>query len=138
MTWVVDASVAVKWVVPESLSEHADRLLGSEDPLMAPDLLMIEAANALWKKARRAELSAAEAARALDVLTSSGIVVCQAQPLLGRALAMAQRLDHPVYDCVYLALAERERATLVTADERLLGRLARRRLRARVVDLRRF
>lgn len=138
MTWVVDASVAVKWVVPENLSESADRLLGSEDPLMAPDLLMIEAANALWKKARRKELSAAEAGRALDVLLASGIVVCAAEPLLGRALAMAQRLEHSVYDCVYLALAERERATLVTADERLLRRLAGRRVRARVVDLRSF
>ncbi len=138
MTWIVDASVAVKWVVPENLSEEADRLLGSEDPLMAPELLMIEAANALWKKARRRELSAGEAGRALDVLLASSIVVCAAQPLLARALAMAQRLEHPVYDCVYLALAERERATLVTADERLLARVGRRRMRARVVDLRSF
>jgi len=51
---------------------------------------------------------------------------------------MAQQLAHPVYDCVYLALAERERATLITADERLLGRLEGRRLRARVADLRSF
>jgi predicted nucleic acid-binding protein len=138
VTWVVDASVAVKWVVPEILSAQADRLLGSEDPLIAPDLLMIESANAFWKKIRRKELSATEAGRALDVLSASGIVVYATQPLLGRALAMARHLEHPVYDCVYVALAERERATLVTADERLLARLGRRRMKARVVDLRCF
>lgn len=138
MTWVVDASVAVKWVVPEILSEQSDRLLGGGEALIAPDLLLTEAANALWKKIRRRELSAAEANRALDVISASGIVLYAAQPLLARALAMAQRLEHPVYDCVYVALAERERATLVTADERLLARLARRRMKARALDLRRF
>jgi predicted nucleic acid-binding protein len=138
VTWVVDASVAVKWVVPEVLSDQADRLLGSDEILMAPELLMIEAANTLWKKTLRRELSATEAGRALGVLAESGIVICPAQPLLGRALALAQQLAHPVYDCVYLALAERERATLITADERLIGRVKRRRLRARVADLRSF
>ena len=138
MTWVVDASVAVKWVIPEVLSDRADRLLGSPEPMMAPDLLMIEAANTLWKKTQREELSAAEAARALEVLLASGLVVCAAHPLLRRALAMAQSLARPVCDCVYLALAERERATFVTADEQLLRRLARRRVKARVIDLRSF
>ena len=138
MTWVVDASVAVKWVVPEILSEQSDRLLGGGEQLIAPDLLLAEAANALWKKIRRRELSAAEANRALDVISASGIVLYAAQPLLARALVMAQRLEHPVYDCVYVALAERERATLVTADERLLARLARRRMKVRALDLRRF
>jgi predicted nucleic acid-binding protein len=122
--------------VPEILSDEADRLLGSDEILMAPDLLMIEAANTLWKKTLRRELSVSEADRALGVLVESGLVVCPAQPLLARALAMAQQLAHPVYDCVYLALAERERATLITADERLLDRIKRRRLRARVADLR--
>ena len=138
MSWVVDASVAVKWVVPETLSAEADRLLGSEQPLLAPDLLLIEAANVLWKKIHRKELSAAEAGRALDVLSVSGVLLCPTQPLLGRALVMAQRLQHPVYDCVYLALSEREQATLVTADERLLAQVGRRRMKARVVGLRSF
>ena len=95
MTWIVDASVAVKWVVPELLSDQADRLLGSDEILMAPDLLMIEAANTLWKKARRRELTAAEAGRALGVLAESGVVVYSAQPLLARALAMASSWNIP-------------------------------------------
>jgi predicted nucleic acid-binding protein len=59
MTYVVDSSVAVKWVVPEVLSDEADRILAGDDPLIAPDLLQVEAANALWKKAARKEISGA-------------------------------------------------------------------------------
>ena len=114
MTWVVDASVAVKWVVPEALSEHAERVLATDEELLAPDLLLVEAANALWKKTERGELASAEARRALDVVLSSGLVIRPSRPLLSRALVLADRLAHPVYDCVYLALAEHERATLVT------------------------
>lgn len=134
MSVVVDASVALKWVVPEVLSEHADSLLAGDEELIAPDLLLVEAANALWKKRRRGELSASEAATCLGTLMEAGVVTHPTGPLLARALVLAERLDHPVYDCSYVALAERERATLVTADERLLGKLRRRRMR--VVDLR--
>ena len=136
MSWVVDASVAVKWVVPEVLSDHAERLLASEEELLAPDLLLVEAANALWKKAARREVTAAEAGRALDVLSSCGLVFRPMRPLLARALGLASRLNHPVDDCVYLALAESEHATLVTCDERLLARLGKRKTKARVRDLR--
>ena len=74
MTYVVDSSVAVKWVVPEVLSDEADRILAGDDPLIAPDLLQVEAANALWKKAARKEISGREAGRALEVLAESAIV----------------------------------------------------------------
>jgi predicted nucleic acid-binding protein len=136
MTWVVDASVAVKWVIPEALSDNAERILGSDEDLLAPDLLLVEAANALWKKAGRGELSNPEAGRALDVVLSSGLVIRPSRPLLSRALALAGRFAHPVYDCVYLALAEHERATLITGDERLLAIVAKKKTKIRVRDLR--
>ena len=63
----------------------------------------------------------------------SGLDLRPSGPFLGRALALARRLRHPVYDCIYLAQAEG--ATLITADQRLLSRVARRRTRAAVVDL---
>jgi len=135
VSWVVDASVAVKWVIPESLSDRADRLLASDEDLLAPDLLPVEVANALWKKTARQEISAREADRALGLLLDSGIVLRPTAPLLARAMALARRLRHPVHDCVYLALAEHERARFVTADGRLAGRVASRRLRVPVVDL---
>lgn len=135
MTCVVDASIAVKWVVPEALSTKADELLAREGELLAPDLLLVEVANVLWKKTVRTELSARDADRAFTLLMQFGIDLRPSAPLLGRAMQLARLLGHPVYDCVYLVLAEREDATLVTADARLLDRVKQRRLRVPVVDL---
>jgi predicted nucleic acid-binding protein len=135
MTIVVDASVAVKWVIPEALSDQAESLRGRADRLLAPDLLLPEAANALWKKLLRREITTREAAQAIDLLMASGLDLRPSGPLLGRALTLAQRLRHPVYDCIYVALAQAEGATLVTADQRLLARIARGRTRVAVVDL---
>jgi len=135
MTIVVDASVAVKWVIPEELSDQAESLRGRADRLLAPDLLLPEAANALWKKLLRREITTSEAAQAIDLLMQSGLDLRPSGPLLGRALTLAQRLRHPVYDCIYVALAQAEGATLVSADQRLLARIARGRTRVAVVDL---
>ena len=135
MTYVVDASVAVKWLLPEALSEAALRLLDGGDELLAPEMLMIEAANVLWRKAARRELTANEARRALALLVESALDLRPARPLAMRALELAQALEHPVYDCLYLSLAERERATLVSADDRLLAAVRRRRLKISVQSL---
>lgn len=136
MTWVVDASIAVKWVIPEVLSDKADRVRDGEDDVLAPDLLLVEVANALWRKTAAKEISAREADDAFDLLRHGRIDLRPTGPLLPRAMEVARRLDHPVSDCVYLALAEREHAALVTADHRLLRRLSARKLGVSVVDLR--
>ena len=136
MSWVVDASVAVKWVIPEVLSDLADRVCDGAEDVLAPDLLLVEVANALWRKTTAREISAREADGAFDLVRRSGIDLRPAGPLLPRAMDLARRLGHPVYDCVYLALAEREEATLVTADQRLLRRLSARKLEIAVADLR--
>jgi len=135
MTIVVDASVAVKWVIPEVLSDQAESLRDRADRLLAPDLLLPEAANALWKKLIRREITTREAAQAINLLLASGLDLRPSGPLLGRALALARRLRHPVYDCIYVALAQAEGATLITADQRLLARVARGRTRVAAVDL---
>jgi len=136
LSWVVDASVAVKWVIPEVLSDLADRVRDGAEDVLAPDLLLVEVANALWRKTSAREISAREADGAFDLVRRSGIDLRPAGPLLPRAMDLARRLGHPVYDCVYLALAEREEATLVTADQRLLRRLSARKLEIAVADLR--
>jgi predicted nucleic acid-binding protein len=136
MTWVVDASIAVKWVIPEVLSDKADRVRDGDEGVLAPDLLLVEVANALWRKTSAKEISAREADEAFNLVTESGIDLRPTGPLLPRAMDAARRLEHPVYDCVYLALAEREHAAFVTADHRLLRRLATSRLGVSVVDLR--
>jgi predicted nucleic acid-binding protein len=129
---IVDASVALKWFVPEDLSEAADRLLVGEDDLASPDFLLLETANALWKKRRLGELSEAEAEAALTDLASGTLALRPSAPLVPRALAMAHELDHPVYDCLYLALAETEDGTVVTADRSFLKRVAGSRWRDRI------
>ena len=135
MSWVVDASVAVKWVIPEALSDAADRVRDGEDDILAPDLLLVEVANALWRKTTAKEISPREADAAFDLVRGSGIDLHPTGPLLSRAMDVARRLGHPVYDCVYLALAEREHAAFVTADHRLLRRSLRK-ADVTIVDLR--
>ncbi len=136
MTWVVDASIAVKWVIPEVLSAKADRVRDGDEDVVAPDLLLVEVANALWRKTAAKEISPREAADAFGLVRDSGIDLRATGPLVPRAMEVARRLDHPVYDCVYVVLAERERAALVTADHRLLRRVSARKLGVSVVDLR--
>jgi predicted nucleic acid-binding protein len=117
---VVDASVAVKWVVGEAGSDRAARLLDGRT-LHVPDLLFIEAANALWAMRRRGALPAQAPEGAIAWLVEAPLRVARSLPLVETALAMATALAHPVYDCVYLALAAEVAAPLVTADARLLA-----------------
>ena len=56
--FVVDASVVIKWFVPEVHTDAAQRLLGLSHEYFAPDLLFAETANTVWKKIKRGELSA--------------------------------------------------------------------------------
>ena len=122
---VVDASVAIKWVVEEAGSEAAVGLLDGFT-LSAPDLLMPECANILWKKVRRGELTPEEAALAAELLQRAAVELVPTRPLMPAALALAVRLDHPAYDCAYLALAIDRGHPFVTADERLARIVAQR------------
>jgi predicted nucleic acid-binding protein len=116
-TWVVDASVAIKWVVAEPGTKEA--LLLRRHRLVAPDLLVPECANILWKKVRRGELSKAEAILAARLLQRAEVELEPMRGLLEPATKLAIALDHPAYDCLYLALAEALSCALVTADEQL-------------------
>jgi predicted nucleic acid-binding protein len=117
---VVDASVAVKWVVPEIGSDRAELLL--DHTLVAPDLLFTECANVLWKKLRRGELTEEEAGIAARTLEQVDLTVVPTKGYFARALAIASELDHPAYDGIYLAVAEAFGLRLVTADNRLIGK----------------
>jgi predicted nucleic acid-binding protein len=121
--FVVDASVALKWVIAEAGSSEASALLRA-DQLIAPDLLVAECANALWKMVRRGEITIEEALMAAQVLERSEIELRPMRGLLAEATRLATTLDHPAYDCIYLALAELEACPFVTADERFVRKLA--------------
>ncbi len=118
MTLVVDASVAVKFVVREHDTEAARRLLQISDPLIAPDWLMVEAASTFWRKVKRSELMAIHATRHLEDLPQFFERLYPSTALVRAAFDWSIKLKHPVYDCLYLALAEREGCRLITADEK--------------------
>ena len=116
MTVVIDASVALKWVLDEPGREAADALL--EDELIAPILWLIEAANALWRRAEMGEISASEASERLSELANAPVASLAVEPHLTAALGIAIEMKHPVYDCLYLALALHHDTHVVTADRR--------------------
>ena len=118
---VIDASVAVKWVVEEEGTKEALALRGRA--LAAPDLLIAECANILWKKVRRNELSEQEAVFAAGLLARADIELMAMRPYLEAAVRIAVALDHPAYDCIYIALAEAEELRFVTADMSLLRKI---------------
>jgi predicted nucleic acid-binding protein len=126
--FIVDSSVALKWFVAEQGSNDALALRRCE--LLAPDLLIAECANALWKKVRRGELTPDEAILAADLLSSGDMLssgdikLAPMSPLMPQALRLSIALAHPAYDCFYLALAAETGAPFVSADDALARKLA--------------
>jgi len=119
---VIDASIAIKWVMPEPDSGAA--LMLRRERLLAPDLLIAECANVLWKKVRRGEVHAAEAVLAARLLERADIHLQPMRTLIEPAERLAIALDHPAYDCFYLALAESIGSDFVTADRDLQRKAA--------------
>ena len=113
--FVIDASVAVKWVITEEDSEQASSLF-SGLILSAPDLIVAECVNILWKKVRRAQLTQDEALMAARILQRMDVELHPMRPLMESATRLAVDLGHPAYDCLYLALALEKGAQFVTAD----------------------
>jgi len=122
--FVVDASVAIKWVVEEAGTPQAIALRRSAK-LIAPDLIVAECANVLWKKTQRGELTPREADLAARLLERVDIELAPTRGLLAAATRIALAIAHPAYDCIYVALALARQTRYVTADQRLVDKLAR-------------
>ncbi len=121
-TLIIDASIAIKWVVEEDGTELA-LALRQQARLVAPDLLVPECANILWKKVQRKELSRDEALLAARLLQSAEMELVPARALMETATRLAIELDYPAYDCLYLALAIENDCRFVTADERMVNKI---------------
>lgn len=122
MTLVIDASVAVKWVFAEDGTELADDMLRSENERIAPDFLLLEISNVLRTKLMRAQMDEVGLRAGYAFVKASISCFVPDGSLADRALELAAECGHSVYDCMYLACAERERTTLVTADRRFVER----------------
>ena len=123
-TLVIDASIAVKWVVDEQGTPQA-LALRERAKLTAPELLVAECANILWKKVQRGELTRQEALLAARLLQAAEVELQPTRSLLEAATRIALDLVHPAYDCLYLALAIDNECPFVTADERFLRKVRR-------------
>lgn len=120
---VLDASVAVRWVITEVGSERAAALLDEPFRWCSPRLMLTELASALRRKVSEARLSPHLAMEALDAIltevANGRIELAAEEEVMPLALSLALSLGHKMPDCVYLALAERRGAELVTADRQL-------------------
>jgi predicted nucleic acid-binding protein len=123
--FVVDASVVIKWFVPEIQREAAVRLLTLPHEYFAPDLLFAETANIIWKKVRRAELSATHGRQLAADITTIAVDTVPSRGLSEDAYRLAEATGCTAYDCLYLALAVRLKTRMITADERLAAAIAR-------------
>lgn len=124
MTVVVDASVAAKWFIRGNGRKQALKALDAPSR-HAPDLIVAEIANVAWKKAIRGEVTTDQARFISAAVARYFAVLHRSEALVHRAMEIALTLRHPVYDCLYLACAERAGGRLITADRKLLATLQR-------------
>ncbi|MBX3305363.1 MAG: type II toxin-antitoxin system VapC family toxin, partial [Nitrospira sp.] len=125
----------VKWFVEEPGSTAACAILTSGEVLLAPDLVLVEVGNTAWKKVTRGEITQEQGEAMLRALPLYFDRLVHPDVLIARAYALAHRLAHPVYDCLYLALAEQEDVRLITDDQRLMKVVSRTEFRKRVRSL---
>jgi len=121
---VIDASVLVKFFIPEILSEKAEELnarsIEGDLRLLAPDLIFAEVGNILWKKHRMKELIRSEAEEIVDAIVSLPLEIETSKALLPFAVDLGLAYGITVYDAIYVSLAKVHETILVTADRKLV------------------
>ena len=139
MNLVMDASVLIKFYVPEILSDRAERLLAKVEKkdldLLAPDLIYPEAGNILWKKQRLRELTRSEVEEIADAILLLPLRVEASRSLLPLAVDIAIAYGITVYDALYLSLAKVYETTMITSDRRLVDVLAKTDLKDSIIWL---
>jgi predicted nucleic acid-binding protein len=127
MKYVLDASVAFKWAVPEDDSDKADQLRADfrqgVHELLAPDFFPVEVGHALTRAERQSRIGVGNAVPLLADVLRTCPLLHSSYPLLLRACGVSSQLRVSMYDCLYVALAEREQCDLVTADDKLVKNL---------------
>ncbi len=123
MNVVIDASVLIKFFIPEILWEKAEelnaRVAEGDLRLLAPDLIFAEVGNIIWKKHRMKELIRSEAEEIVEAIVSVPIAVETSKALLPLAVDMGLAYGITVYDAMYVSLAKIHETVLLTADRKL-------------------
>ncbi|MDB5540729.1 MAG: PilT protein N-terminal [Devosia sp.] len=119
---VVDSSIALQWVLPEEDASYAEELLGNPD-LIAPDILLMEAANVLAKKVRAGNSTMDGALVGLRLIRDTVSRLVSSADLAAESLRLSVALAHPAYDCCFLACAVNANAVLATRDQPFIDRL---------------
>ena len=127
MKYVLDSSAAFKWEVAEIDSDKAIRLRDETrrglHVLLAPDVFPIEVAHAMTRAERQGRVSPADGWRLWLGIMADSPALQSYLSLIPRAYAISSAARIGVYDCLYVALAEREGCELITADNRLVANL---------------
>ncbi|MEZ6233761.1 MAG: type II toxin-antitoxin system VapC family toxin [Phycisphaerales bacterium] len=129
---VVDASVAIKWYFDEPGSREATAVLKSSDSLHAPELMLLECDAILCTEFRRGNLKENRLAEIRQELRAAGVTVIPLEDVLDLGVATSLATRKPLYDCIYLALAELLDGTFLTADKRFGAGLERTPLAGRI------
>ena len=116
MTLVIDASAAYGLLVGDRL----DDIVEGNSELLAPDLIVAELLNARWKIYRSGR-HAPEVDSILALLEH--VRIMPSLPFAHIAAQLSERLSHPIYDCLYVALARQENVKLLTSDAHLIRKL---------------
>jgi predicted nucleic acid-binding protein len=128
MKYVLDVSIAICWVIPRPLSPKAVRLRDEYQrklhELLAPTIFIDEAAGALTKAERQKDIAVGQAAPLYAKIINNLPVLIPHPSLIARAIDISSRTRSGYYDCLYVALAEREGCELVTADQKSINNLA--------------
>lgn len=122
--WVVDASVVIKWYVPEEDLAAALALRAPGVRLATPDLLFVESSNILWKLVRRGEMQPAHASEIIEKIVASPLITYTNESLARDAIDLAMATGVSAYDASYVALAVRLNVRCITADQKLVRKLA--------------
>lgn len=123
MNLVIDASVAVKWIVAEEHEDAAETLLLPGIRRIAPDFLVVEVGNVMCSKIMNGRVDPSQAKLGIRFVRESIDQFVSDGALVDRALDIAADLNHAIYDCLYIACAEHMQGQLITADRRLMRKL---------------
>lgn len=132
---VVDANVAIKWIVEQPHYEHAREIVAKGTFLMAPGMFVSEVTSTLWSYTRNRTITVDQAQNGLALILGQISLFEQDASLAEEALTKGSELNYAPYDCFYLVLAVRRAVPFVTADKRFINRIANTPYRSHVVHL---